>query len=312
MPLTAPFGPMVIAGGSGFLGVSLAHHLANAGHAVVILSRHRPAIFGPWRHVTWDARTLDDWRRELDGAQGLVNLVGRSVDCVKTPEHCDEILRSRTEATRVLGLAVRSVDRPPPVWVQMSTAHIYGDPPQVTYTEESPFGYGVAPFVGRAWEEVFRRSLLPEQRGVILRTSFVLGRDRGAGGGALARLRTLVKLGLGGRVGSGRQGMSWIHETDLNRLVERALVDEQLRGAYIASSPHPVSQRDFMRALRCALRMPIGMPAAEWMVRFGARWLLDTDPELALYGRYVVSKRLAAEGFEFQFPNLSPALAASV
>jgi uncharacterized protein (TIGR01777 family) len=303
-------GPIVIAGGSGFLGLSLATHLANAGLSVVVLSRHRPQISGPWRHVVWDARTLGDWRRELDGASGLVNLVGRSVDCVKTPEHCDEILRSRTEATRVLGLAVRSIDRPPPVWVQMSTAHIYGDPPDVTCTEDSPFGYGLAPFVGRAWEEEFERSFLASQRGVILRTGFVLGRDRGAGGGALARLRTLVNMGLGGRVGSGRQGMSWIHETDLNRLFERALVDDRMRGAFIASSPHPVSQRDFMRALRRALGVPIGLPAAEWMVRFGARWLLNTDPELALYGRYVVSKRLAEAKFEFRFPELADALAA--
>jgi uncharacterized protein (TIGR01777 family) len=309
MTVTNQSGPIVIAGGSGFLGVSLATHLASAGYSVVVLSRHRPQISGPWRQVAWDARTLGEWRRELDGAGGLVNLVGRSVDCVKTPEHCDEILRSRTEATRVLGLAVRSVDTPPPVWVQMSTAHIYGDPPEVTCTENSPFGYGLAPFVGRAWEEEFERSILPSQRGVTLRTGFVLGRDRGAGGGALARLRTLVKLGLGGRVGSGRQGMSWIHETDLNRLFERALVDERMRGAYIASSPHPMSQREFMRALRGALRVPIGLPAAEWMVRIGARWLLNTDPELALYGRYVISKRLAAENFEFRFPNLREALA---
>jgi uncharacterized protein (TIGR01777 family) len=309
MTVTNQSGPIVIAGGSGFLGVSLATHLASAGYSVVVLSRHRPQISGPWRHVAWDARTLGEWRRELDGAGGLVNLVGRSVDCVKTPEHCDEILRSRTEATRVLGLAVRSVDTPPPVWVQMSTAHIYGDPPEVTCTENSPFGCGLAPFVGRAWEEEFERSILPSQRGVILRTGFVLGRDRGAGGGALARLRMLVKLGLGGRVGSGRQGMSWIHETDLNRLFERALVDERMRGAYIASSPHPMSQREFMRALRGALRVPIGLPAAEWMVRIGARWLLNTDPELALYGRYVVSKRLAEENFEFRFPNLREALA---
>jgi uncharacterized protein (TIGR01777 family) len=302
-------GPIVIAGGSGFLGVSLATHLASAGYAVVILSRHRPKIAGPWRHVAWDARMLGAWRREFDGASGLVNLVGRSVDCVKTPDHCDEILRSRTEATRVLGLALRSVDRPPPVWVQISTAHIYGDPPEATCTEDSPFGYGLAPFVGRAWEEEFERSLLPSQRGVILRTSFVIGRDRCAWGGALARLRMLVNMGLGGRVGSGRQGMSWIHEADLNRLFERALVDGRMRGAYIASSPHPVSQREFMGTLRQVLRIPIGLPAAEWMVRFGARWLLNTDPELALYGRYVVSKRLAAEGFEFQFPNLAEALA---
>jgi uncharacterized protein (TIGR01777 family) len=301
-------GPIVIAGGSGFLGISLATHLAASGKSIVLLSRHPPKATGPWRHVSWDARTLGEWRRELDGAIGLVNLVGRSVDCVKTPDHQDEILRSRVEATRVLGMALRSLDSPPPVWVQMSTAHIYGDPPHVTCTEESPFGYGFAPFVGRAWEDEFRASVLPSQRPVILRTSFVIGRDRGAGGGALARLRLLVKLGLGGKVGSGAQGMSWIHESDMNRLFERALTDPSMRGPYIASSPNPVSQQVFVRELRRVLRMPIGLPAFSWMVRVGAPWLLRTDPELALFGRYVVSKRLQDERFEFRFPQLGDAL----
>ncbi len=301
-------GPIIIAGGSGFLGVSLATHLAAAGRSVVLLSRQPPKVSGPWRHVCWDARTLGEWRRELDGASGLVNLVGRSVDCIKTPDHQDEILRSRVEATRVLGQAVRSIDAPPPAWVQMSTAHIYGDPPQVVCTEESTFGTGLAPLVGRAWEDEFRSSVLPSQRQVILRTSFVIGRDRGAGGGALARLRLLVRLGLGGTVGSGTQGMSWLHETDMNRLFERALTDPGMLGTYIASSPQPVSQRDFMRALRRAVGMPIGLPAFEWMVRMGAPLLLQTDPELALYGRYVISKRLAEEHFEFRFPQLGEAL----
>jgi uncharacterized protein (TIGR01777 family) len=237
-----------------------------------------------------------------------VNLAGRSVDCIKTPEHQDEILRSRVEATRVLGLAMKTVNSPPPVWVQMSTAHIYGDPPNVVCTEESPFGYGLAPFVGRAWENEFQASILSSQRPVILRTSFVLGRDRGAGSGALARLQLLVKLGLGGTIGSGRQGISWIHETDLNRLFERALTDESMNGAYIASSPNPVSQRDFMRQLRRAMGMPVGMRAVSWMARAGARWVLRTDPELALYGRYVVSQRLQDEHFEFQFSGLGAAL----
>ncbi len=176
---------VVIAGGSGFLGVSLAHHLTAADFSVVLLSRRPPRVNGPWRHVDWDARSLGAWQTELDGAVGVVNLTGRSVDCIKTPDHQDEILRSRVEATRVLGIAVRAIDFPPPVWVQMSTAHIYGDPPEVTCTEASPFGYGLAPFVGRAWEDEFRTSVLPSQRQVILRTSFVLGRDRGAGNGAL-------------------------------------------------------------------------------------------------------------------------------
>lgn len=302
-------GPIVIAGGSGFLGVSLATHLAQAGREVVVLSRWAPKVGGPWRHVGWDARTLGDWKRELDGASGLVNLVGRSVDCIKTPDHQDEILRSRVEATRVLGEAMRSIAAPPPVWVQMSTAHLYGDPPQVVCDEDSPPGYGLAPFVATAWEVAFQASVLPAQRPVILRTSFVIGRDRGCGGGALAKLKLLVRLGLGGKVGSGRQGMSWIHEADLNRLFERALTDPAMRGAYIASSPNPVSQREFMRELRRAMRMPIGLPAFAWMVRIGAPLVLRTDPELALYGRYVVSQRLHDERFEFQFPRIREALA---
>ncbi|HWE94930.1 MAG TPA: DUF1731 domain-containing protein [Tepidisphaeraceae bacterium] len=300
--------PIVIAGGSGFLGISLATHLTAIGKSIILLSRNPPKQSGSWKHVSWDARTLGDWRRELDGAAGLVNLVGRSVDCIKTPDHQDEILRSRVEATRVLGLAMRSLAAPPPVWVQMSTAHIYGDPPRVICTEASPFGYGLAPFVARAWEEEFRASVLPSQRHVILRTSFVVGRDRGAGGGALARLLTLVKFGLGGRVGSGTQGMSWIHETDMNRLFGRALTDAAMTGAYIASSPNPVSQQVFMRELRRAVGMPIGLPAFSWMVRVGAPLLMRTDPELALFGRYVVSKRLQDEQFEFQFPQLGEAL----
>lgn len=308
MTANVEIGPIVIAGGSGFLGVSLATHLAALGRPVVILSRHPPKPKGTWRHVNWDARTLGDWHKELNGASGLVNLVGRSVDCVKTPDHQDEILRSRVEATRVLGRAVKMIESPPPVWVQMSTAHIYGDPPSVTCTEESPLGYGLAPFVGRAWEEEFRASVLPSQRAVILRTSFVLGRDRGAGSGALARLRMLVRLGLGGTIGAGKQGISWIHETDMDRLFVRALTDRTMKGTYIASAPNPISQRVFMRELRRAMRMPIGLPAPAWLARAGATWLLRTDPELALYGRYVVSRRLEDERSEFQFPRLEEAL----
>ncbi|MCA9147658.1 MAG: DUF1731 domain-containing protein [Planctomycetales bacterium] len=299
---------IVIAGGSGFLGVSLAHHLAEGGANVVILSRSMPKIAGPWKYVAWDGRTVGTWREEMNEAAGLINLAGRSVDCIKTPDNQDEILRSRVESTRVLGEALRSVDSPPPVWVQMSTAHIYGDPPQTICSERSSLGYGLAPFVGKAWEEAFHSSVLPAQRAVVLRTSFVLGRNRGAGGGALDTLALLAKFGLGGRVGSGTQGMSWIHEVDLNRLFERGLTDVGMRGTYVASAPRPVSQAAFMRELRRVIGMPIGLPAYSWMVRLGAKYLLGTDPELALYGRYVISQRLEEEGYEFQFPELATAL----
>lgn len=299
---------IIIAGGSGFVGLSLARHLSDCGASVVILSRTAPRVAGPWQHRQWDGRTLGDWKDELNESNGLVNLAGRSVDCIKTPDHRDEILRSRIESTRILGAALRSVDSPPPVWVQMSTAHIYGDPPTVLCDENSALGYGLAPFVGRAWEEAFADSVLPLQRSVILRTSFVLGRDIGAGKGALNKLIPLVRLGLGGRVGSGAQGMSWIHEKDMNRLFERGLTDPDMEGVFVASAPNPVSQVEFMRELRGAVGMPIGLPASSWMVRIGAKLLLRTDPELALYGRYVYSKRLEQAAFEFCLPTIREAL----
>lgn len=299
---------IVITGGSGFLGVSLAHHLAAQGANVVIISRREPKAVGPWVHREWDGRTLGAWKNELDGAAGLVNLAGRSVNCIKTPDHQDEILRSRVESTNVLGKAVRNIDAPPPVWVQMSTAHIYGDPPEAVCTEDSPAGCGLAPLVGKAWEAAFHASVLPSQRGVVFRTGFVLGRNRGVGGGAFETLSFLAKIGLGGKIGSGTQGMSWIHEADLNRLFERGLTDSEMNGTYVASSPNPVSQSEFMRHLRRTVGMPVGLPALSWMVRIGAHCLFRTDPDLVLYGRYVISKRLEQDGFEFQYKHLPAAL----
>lgn len=296
---------VVIAGGSGFLGMNLARYLTEREYQVVILSRNSPRQSGAWNFSAWDGRSLDNWVSQLEGATAIVNLAGRTVDCIKTPDQCDEILRSRVEATRVLGKAIRTLKTPPPIWVQMATAHRYGDPPEVICDEDSAFGYGLAPTVGQAWEEEYEAALLPEMRGVALRTSFVIGRS----GGALARLALLVRFGLGGTVGSGKQGMSWIHEEDMNRLFERAITDQKMSGAYIATAPNPVSNAEFMRELRKALKMPIGLPAYSWMVRIGAPLIMRTDPELGLYGRYCIPKRLTEEGFEFNYSNLREALA---
>jgi uncharacterized protein (TIGR01777 family) len=297
---------VVIAGGSGFLGQSLARHLTEAGYDVVTIARGASVPTGVrWQHATWDARTVGEWARHLDGADAIVNLAGRTVDCIKTPDHCDEILRSRVESTEAIGRALKNVKALPRVWVQMATAHRYGDPPEgVVIDEDSAFGYGLAPTVGAAWEDAFARSAPAGIRQVVLRTSFVLGRH----GGALATLARLARLGLGGTIASGRQGMSWIHERDMNRLFTRGIEDDSMTGAYIATAPNPVSNAEFMRELRRAVGMPIGLPAFEWMVRVAAPLVMRTDPELALYGRYCVPKRLKEEGFEFSFPDLASAL----
>ncbi len=295
---------VVITGGSGFLGTCLGLDLSKRGHEVVLISRSFPKKNEGWKEVRWDAQHLGDWVQELDGADAIVNLAGRTVDCIKTPDHCDEILRSRVETTRLVGRALREIKTPPSVWVQMSTAHLYGDPPTTWCDEDSPFGWGLAPDVGQAWEKAYQESVLPEMRQVILRTSFVVGRS----GGALPRLSSLVKWGFGGKVGHGQQGMSWIHEADMNALFRRAIENEEMQGAYLATAPNPVSNEEFMRTLRASLKIPFGLPAYEWMVRVGAPLIMKTDPELGLYGRYCVSKRLKEETFVFRFPRLSEAL----
>ena len=206
---------VVIAGGSGFLGQSLARHLDHFGFEVVILSRHEPTASGPWRFEVWDARNMGAWASSLDGAAAVVNLVGRSVDCIKTPDHCDEILRSRVDATRVLGQAVAAAHNRPRVWVQMSTAHIYGDPPEAVCDESSSFGYGLAPEVGRAWEKAFAESIPDGVRGVVLRTSFVIGRGGGCSFEALDARPVWARRHSGKRAAGYELDSQSGHEPDL-------------------------------------------------------------------------------------------------
>lgn len=296
-------GNVIIAGGSGYIGTELSKVLLNQGYEVCILSRSAPKTKSVARFVKWDGMTLDTWVKELNEAIALINLAGRSIDCVKTPENSDEILRSRVVPTLLLGKAIRKVEAPPLVWIQMSTAHIHGDPLSTTCTEGSETGFGFAPIVGRAWEKAYKEAVLPEMRQVILRTSFVLGKNSGA----IKRLAFLARIGLGGKIGHGKQGMSWIHEADMNRLFLRAIADETMRGIYIATAPDPVPNDVFMRQMRKAVGMPLGLPSPAWLVKIGAA-VLRTDPELALYGRYCRSEKLKEEGFRFNYPNLKEAL----
>jgi uncharacterized protein len=301
---------VVIAGGSGFLGRGLAWFLTDHGYQVTILSRGAkrdndwPTSIG-WR--IWDGRTAGDWIDCLNGSSAVINVVGRSVDCKKTPENKRVILESRVHSCQALGQAMRAVSKPPPVWLQSATAHIVGDPiPEDTICDEdTPPGEGMAPEVGQAWEQALAENILPTQRSVALRISFVLGRN----GGALRRLGLVTRLGLGGTVGSGKQWMSWIHQHDLNRLFLTMMADESYNGVYMVTAPEPVTNRLFMAAMRSAYHRPWSPPAPSLGVRLACRWILNTDPELALLGRRCVPRRLLdRHGFTFDFPTIKDAL----
>lgn len=291
----------VLAGGRGFLGHSLAHYLAARGWQVTVLTR-APNTPG---EVAWDGRSLGSWARELDGADALVNLTGRSVNCIHDEANRREILASRVDSVRVLGEAIAGCARPPPAWVQCGSLALYGDAGDRACDESAPAAGDFSARICRQWEEAFNAAPTPATRKVLLRIGLVLG----PGGGALGPLVKLVRRFLGGTVGSGRQYLSWLHADDMNALFLAAMGRADLNGAYNACSPHPVTNAEFMRELRSALGRPWSPPAPEWLVRFGARFVLRTDGDLALTGRRGVPARLLAQNFPFQFPYLREALA---
>ncbi len=295
---------IIIFGGTGFIGMSLANHLVKKNITPILIARNIPENTSKHKIVQWNVTKIDSWIHELEGAKAIVNLAGKSVDCLKTPDNCDTILRSRVDATKTIGKALKLVKDPPKIWVQMSTAHIYGDSLTQYCTEKSVEGYGFAPYVGKIWEKTFFDALPNTTRGIVLRTSFVIGKD----GGALKSLKKIVKLGLGGKVGSGKQGISWLHEYDMNELIYQAIQKDSYVGTYIASAPNPVSNAVFMKTLRKTMHYPIGIPLPNILTKIGAKYIFKTDIELALYGRYVLSDRLKSVNFNFKYPTLDSAL----
>jgi uncharacterized protein (TIGR01777 family) len=299
-PLEDPFAAfdevrrVVIAGGAGFLGHALARTLAQDGREVVILSRRPAPAAGRVRTVVWDGRTVGDWATELEGAEAVVNLTGRSVACLYTPENKREIMDSRINSVRAIAQANARCAEPPPVLVQASSLAIYGDAGDRVCDENAPHGSGFSADVCAAWEDAFFADSKPDgQRYVALRIGFVLGRD----GGALVPLAKLARCFLGGAAGSGRQYISWLHLDDFCAMVRWAITNPAARGAYNATAETPATNAEFMRELRGALRRPWSPPTPAWAVKFGARYIMRVDPSLALTGRRCVPRRLISEGF---------------
>lgn len=300
---------IVLAGGSGFLGRVLADWLAARGAEVVVLSRS-PRSGTAIREVAWDGKSLGDWARELDGADAVLNLAGRSVDCRYNAANRRLIMDSRIDSTRVLGEAIARCARPPRVWLNSSTATIYkhtfgpawDESGEIGGTPEAKDEFSVE--VAVAWERALSEARTPATRKVALRSAMVLG---AGGNSVLPTLRRLVRRGLGGKMGDGRQFMSWIHEEDFCRAVEWLLDHDEFSGVVNLAAPNPLPNAEFMRTMREVCGVPFGLPAARWMLEFGAVFL-RTETELILKSRRVVPGRLLAAGFGFKYPHLRGAV----
>jgi uncharacterized protein (TIGR01777 family) len=302
---------LIIPGGTGQVGNAVARHFHRAGHQVVVLSRNpRPA---PWQVIQWDGRTRGAWFEEIDGADAVLNLAGYTVNCRYHPANRQRILESRVESTRIVGEAIAAARNPPSLWLQAATATLYAhryDAPNDDVTgvpggeePDLPDTWRFSLDVARAWEQACLETLTPRTPKVLLRTAMVMTPYPGAVFSVLLRL---VRLGLGGRVGDGRQFVSWIHETDFLAALEFLMLHPELCGPINLAAPGPLPYTDFMAALRRAWGMPIGLPATRWMLEIGT-WLLRTESELVLKSRRVVPRRLTDAGFQFRFPDWSTA-----
>ncbi|GAB3833592.1 TIGR01777 family oxidoreductase [Hymenobacter jeollabukensis] len=298
---------IVLAGGTGFLGQCLIRHFRRPGVEIVVLSREQLPAYANVRYARWDGRTLDEWAAELDGADVLVNLAGRSVDCRYHEANRRAILSSRVDSTRVLGAAVAACRRPPRVWLNAATATIYehteGERPANTEAD-GVIGRGFSVEVAQAWEEAFWACPAPNTRRVALRTAIVLGAD----GGAFPVLARLARWGLCTPQGSGRQWISWLHATDFARAVEFLAQQPGASGVFNLCAPQPIQNRDFNALLARTLRPLLRLPQPEWLLEAGA-WALQTQTELVLKSRKVYPQRLLEWGFEFQFPGCKAAVA---
>jgi uncharacterized protein len=302
---------VVIPGGSGQVGSVLARHFHQEGHEVTVLSRKPGAA--AWRLAAWDGQRLDDWAAELDGADVVINLAGRSVNCRYNAGNRREILESRVQATRVVGEAIARAKQPPRVWLQAGTATIYAhrfDAPNDEATgllggsePDVPDTWRFSIDVATAWEQVFTDAAVPATRKVLLRSAMVMSP---APGGVFDVLLGLVRRGLGGRAGDGRQYVSWIHDHDFVRAVDWLIAHPDLEGSVNLAAPHPLPNAVFMRELRRAWGARWGLPAPAWVLEVGA-WVLRTETELVLKSRRVVPGRLLASGFAFRFPDWAKA-----
>ncbi|EEF60890.1 TIGR01777 family oxidoreductase [Pedosphaera parvula] len=300
---------IILAGGSGFLGRALAAHFLDLGWDVVTLTRSQQPSGGIGRQVTWDGCTLSSWQKELEGAAAVVNLTGKSVDCRYTARNRKEILDSRIKPTRVLGEAIRLCPQPPQVWLNASTATIYKHTFAGPWDESGEIG--AAPEakdefsveVARAWEQPFDEAQTPGTRKIAMRTTMVLGMGTNS---VFPVLRRLVRLGLGGKMGSGRQFVSWMHQVDFCRAVEWLITHDNIQGPVNLAAPNPLPNQEMMKTLRQVCRVPIGLPATNWMLEVGA-FFLRTETELIIKSRRVVPRRLIDSGFQFQFPTIREA-----
>jgi uncharacterized protein (TIGR01777 family) len=285
---------IIITGASGFIGKYFSDNLIKEGNDVIHISR---------------SSDIYNWKPEnllstINGADVLINLAGRSINCRHNRKNKSDILSSRLVSTRLLSDVVSACKNPPKLWINASASGIYSHAVSEPHTENSVnYASDFLSQVVQSWENAFFSPQHSSTRKVALRFSVVLGKN----GGALQPLKLLTRMGLGGKQGHGKQMFSWIHIADLYRIIDLVIKNTSVNGVINCSAPNPVSNADLMKTLRKKMGMKIGLPAPAFAVRIGT-FLIGTDSNLVLKSNNVVSARLSEYGFEFLYNNINEAL----
>lgn len=295
---------LVVAGGTGFLGEVICDHLAGQFDEVFVLTRRAHPRRGKIQFLEWDGMHTGPWMHVIDGSDLLINMAGRSVNCRYTEANKKEILESRVNSTMILGAAVIMANNPPAVWINSSTATIYEHTTDKPNDETSTrIGDDFSMRVAKAWEDTFFDIPTPGTRKVAMRTAIVLGRK----GGVLPVLRKLALRGIGGRQGSGKQMVSWIHELDFARAIACCYHNEELEGVINVVAPNAITNEVFTKSIRHHAGAWVSFPLAKWMLEAGAVWM-QTQSELILKSRWAYPGKLLQAGFQFNYPHIDQAL----
>jgi uncharacterized protein (TIGR01777 family) len=295
---------IILAGGNGYLGSVLAAYYAELAEQVIVLSRKYKAPEGNIKTLVWDGINEGEWVKAIEGAELLVNLCGKNVNCRYTVKNREEIISSRVIPTMLLNRVVEKLNAPPALWINITSATIYRHAEDFPQDEEKgQIGYGFSIDVCKQWETAFFADTNASTRKIALRMGIVLGRKDSV----FPRLLNLVKFGMGGKQGNGQQYISWVHEQDAARCIEWLLQHREINGVVNCTAPEAIKNADLMLAIRKTYGMPIGLPAPTWLLEIGAR-LIGTETELILKSRWVTPKRLLDSGYDFLFTKAEHAI----
>jgi uncharacterized protein (TIGR01777 family) len=298
---------VILFAANGFIGRSIINYVAayQKEYTLIAVSRKFiPNLPPQTQQVIWDGKTFGNWTTHLEGADLIINLAGKSVNCRYTEKNKAAIFASRLDSTRIIGEAIQDCTQKPLCWINCASATIYEHALEKANTEEKGIiGQGFSVNVCRAWEKAFFAFRDLPTRQLLVRSTIVLGKN----GGVYPVLKKLARFGLGGKMGPGNQFVSWIHIHDFCRALFFLFEKEHRFSIYNLGTSHPVQNQNFQKELRASLHIPYFINQPKWMLKLGAA-LIGTETELILKSRYVLPENLQQEQFRFEFPTIQSCL----